>query len=680
MRKLLSTLSSTLQGGVRGGLLLLAFMATTALWAYDFQSGDLYYNITSSSEPYTVEVTYKSLRANYSNTTLVIPSSVEYNGITYTVTSIGAQAFMNCKQLTAITIPNSVIAIGGSAFTSSALYKDESNWENECLYVDNCLISAKRTLSGSCAIKEGTRVIAGSAFGTCASLTAVDIPNSVIGIGSGAFRNCSALTSVVIPSGVTSIEDYTFNECTSLSSITLPNTITRIGDFALSNCSTLVAFDMPTHVKSIGKAAFGNCIGLTSAIVIPEGVTCIADSAFLLCTHIPSISLPQTITQIGNYAFSNCLALTSITIPKNVTKIGSFAFNYCYPNAIVVEKGNTHYDSRDNCNAIIETASNKLIKGCCNTTIPNTVTQIEGYAFVYHACPTSLTIPKSVVNIGLFSFYDCYKLSSIVVENGNPIYDSRDNCNAIIETASNKLIKGCCNTTIPNTITSIGDYAFYDVFIYDSASIVIPNSVKSIGDFAFCYCTKLVSVALPEGLTSIGQFAFYYCFDLANINFPNSMTDIGQSAFYFCRSLKSVVIPDNVTSVGTGAFYNCFSLESLTIGSGVQTFGWNAFENTYALKTVICKIVEVPVVQFYFSGTVFADATLYVPAESIEEYKADYTWGKFGTILPLDQAPSGVENVTSLGNYKQSQIKTIHNGQLLIIRDGVEYNALGVRL
>ena len=663
--------------------LFLALVATTALWASDFQSGELYYNITSSSTPYTVEVTYKSLRANYSNTTLVIPSSVEYNGITYTVTSIGAQAFMNCKQLTAITIPNSVIAIGGSAFSGSALYNDGNNWDNECLYIDNCLIAVKKTFSGTCVIKEGTRVIAGSAFGTCASLTAVDIPNSVVGIGRGAFNCCSALTSVVIPSGVTSIEDYTFNECTSLSSITLPNTITSIGDFALSNCSTLVAFDMPTHVKSIGKAAFMDCRNLTSDITIPEGVTCIADSAFYLCTNIPSITLPQTITQIGNYAFSNCRLLTSITIPKNVTKIGSFAFNYCYPTTIVVENGNTHYDSRDNCNAIIETVNNKLIKGCCNTTIPNTVTQIEGYAFVYHACPSSITIPKSVVNIGLFSFYGCYNLSSIVVENGNPIYDSRDNCNAIIETASNNLFKGCVNTTIPNTITSIGDYAFDNVFIFISdnpASIVIPNSVKSIGNAAFRYCTTLASVVLSEGLTSIGHYAFYGCYDLASITLPNSMTDIGDYAFSRCSSFKSVVIPDGVTSVGNGSFNSCSDLEFLTIGSGVQTFGWNVFENTYALKTVICKIVEVPYVQFYFSGTVFADATLYVPAESIEAYKADYTWGRFGTILPLDQAPSGVENVTSLGNYKQSQIKTIHNGQLLIIRDGVEYNALGIRL
>lgn len=617
--------------------LFVALLAATSLWAYDFQAGDLYYNITSSSAPYFVEVTYKSPRSNYSNATLTIPAQVENNGITYAVTGIGNSAFLNAKSLISVSIPSSVINIGGKSFSGTPLYKDESNWTDGVLYIDNCLIEAKSTISGSYTIKEGTRVIAGSAFGTCASLTAVDIPNSVVSIGSGAFNSCSALTSITIPNSVTCISDYTFNECTSLSSLTLPNTITSIGECAFRNCSTLVSFEIPYSVKSIGKAAFMECRNLTSSITIPEGVTCISDSAFYLCTQIPSITLPQTITQIGNYAFSNCLLLTSITIPKNVTKIGSFAFNYCYPTTIVVENGNTHYDSRDNCNAIIETANNKLIKGCCNTTIPNTVTQIEEYAFVYDACPSSITIPKSAVNIGLFSFYGCYNLSSIVVENGNPRYDSRDNCNAIIETPTNTLIKGCHNTIIPNTVTNIGDYAFD-------------------------HCSQLISITIP-----------------------NSVTNVGNQAFYFCTSLKSVVIPDNVTSIGNVAFYCCYALQSLTIGSGVRTFGWNAFDYCYDLKTVICKLVKVPTESeayygIYFTGTAHADATLYVPMESLEDYKSTYPWNKFGTILPLNQAPNGVENLTSLDNNKEPQVKTIRNGQLIILRDGVEYNAMGQEL
>ena len=608
--------------------LFVAFFVTTTLWAYDFQSGDLYYNITSTSAPYTVEVTYKSPRSNYSNTILTIPAQVEYNGTTYAVTGIGSSAFLNAKYLTSVSIPSSVVNIGGSAFSSTPLYKDESNWTDGVLYIDNCLIEAKPTISGSYTIKEGTRVIAGNAFWR-ASLTAIDIPNSVVSIGDGAFNSCSALTSVTIPNSVTCIGDYTFNECTSLSSITLPNTITSIGEFAFRNCSTLVSFEIPNSVKSIGKAAFMECRNLTSSITIPEGMTCVSDSAFSLCTNIPSITLPQTLAQIGNEAFYYCTSLTSITIPKNVTTIGEYAFHFCYPTSIVVENGNNNYDSRNNCNAIIETASNELIKGCCNTIIPNTVTSIAGCAFAADACPTSIIIPKSVTDIAQFAFYACYDLSSIAIESGNPIYDSRDHCNAIIETATNTLLKGCYNTIIPNTITNIGDYAFD-------------------------HCSQLISITIP-----------------------NSVTNVGNQAFYFCTSLKSLVIPNNVTSIGNAAFYYCTALQSLTIGSGVQTFGWNAFDYNLDLKTVICKLVDVPAVQFYFLGTACADATLYVPAESIEAYKADYTWGKFGTILPLDQAPSDVENVTILDSKNGSSCKTLCNGKLLIVCDGKTYNAMG---
>ena len=617
--------------------LFVALLAATSLWAYDFQAGDLYYNITSSSAPYFVEVTYKSPRSNYSNATLTIPAQVENNGITYAVTGIGNSAFLNAKSLISVSIPSSVINIEGNSFSGTPLYKEESNWTGGVLYIDNCLIAAQSTISGAYNIKEGTRVIAGNAFRACTSLTTINIPNSVVSIGSGAFNFCSALTSITIPNSVTCIGDYTFNECTSLSSLTLPNTITSIGEFAFRNCSTLVSFEIPYSVKSIGKAAFMECRNLTSSITIPEGVTCISDSAFYLCTQIPSITLPPTVTQIGNHAFYDCFSLTSINIPKNVTTIGEYAFHFCSPISIVVENGNMYYDSRNNCNAIIETANNKLIKGCCNSTIPNTVTTITSMAFASEACPTSIIIPKSVINIEHLAFWSCYSLSSVVVESGNPRYDSRDNCNAIIETPTNTLIKGCHNTIIPNTVTNIGDYAFD-------------------------HCSQLISITIP-----------------------NSVTNVGNQAFYFCTSLKSVVIPDNVTSIGNSAFYYCLALQSLTIGSGVQTFGWNAFDYCYDLKTVICKLVKVPTESeayygIYFTGTAHADATLYVPMESLEDYKSTYPWNKFGTILPLNQAPNGVENLTSLDNNKEPQVKTIRNGQLIILRDGVEYNAMGQEL
>ena len=189
----------------------------------------------------------------------------------------------------------------------------------------------------------------------------------------------------------------------------------------------------------------------------------------------------------------SCPSITGISIPKSVTSIYNYAFSECTSlESISVESGNTVYDSRDNCNAVIETASNKLLIGCMKTVIPASVTTIDEYAFQNCINLTHITIPKSVESVSPTAFKSCNKLMSIVVEGENSFYDSRDNCNAIIRTESNKLIIGCKNTIIPTSVTAIGEYAFNN---YDGLTgILIPKSVAAIASNAFENCTNLVSV------------------------------------------------------------------------------------------------------------------------------------------------------------------------------------------
>ena len=883
---------------------LIAVIAVMPTYAYNFESGGIYYDI----------VGFNSLAVTYGDSKptgiIDIPGNLTFMGRDYNVISIGKDAFSGCIGLTSIKIPNTVTSIESGAFS-------------------RC--SGLTSIS----IPNSVTSIGGSAFSGCSALTSIKLSNNVKSIENSTFRDCRVLTTITIPSSVTSIGDYAFTDC-GLTSVTIPSSVTSIGKnafscngltsyyvdssnpsftsasgvlfnknktvivsypvgkidsgylipnsvisiggYAFSGCGGLTSITIPNSVTSIGSSAFSGCSGLTS-ITIPNSVTSIENSTFSGCTGLTSITIPNGVTSIGSYVFSNCSGLASITISNSVTSIGDYAFSYCSGlSSIKVESGNTKYDSRNDCNAIIETASNTLIMGCKNTTIPNSVTSIASSAFSYCNALTSITIPESVEKIEKYAFTNCSGLTSIISKKTEPFYvdyyvfsseiystatlyvpldtksaykkmpywyefkniveieesntspkrtinvpkagtlkdsisesekytieeltltgelngtDFRllrdmagnnylgqntsgklrvlDLTNAKVVVGGEKYLDtdnihgngissygyyhydisqnnempqavffGCYLRVIhfPNTVTCIKESAFE--YCRDLPSITIPNSVTSIGSSAFSNCSGLTSITIPYSVTSIGNGAFSNCSGLTSINvesgntiydsrnncnaiietssntliagckittIPNSVTSIGNHAFDGCNGLTSISIPSSVTSIGNyafmgcsglpfimilgsvtsignHAFYGCSGLTSISIPNSVTSIGVYAFRGCSELKDIISEIkTPFEIDENVFS--VYSAATLTVPNGTKSAYQSTAGWKNFTNIK--ESAPSQVsftdQGITYLGTIStlKAEVQFVNDGNVVIpatvVYNGSSYDVTSI--
>ena len=672
----------------------------------------IYYNLNAGSEQATVTYGNTKYAGN-----VVIPETVRYSGITYTVTSIGQGAFASCSDLTSVTIPKGLTSIDANAFSSCSNLTSVTINSNAILTQEFTSNTGVNKYFGDQVteyiVGDDVTEIAVYAFVGCTEMKSVTIGRKVenmnftryspfyssvynptvtsVRINSDAIvsanytenkslKNCfgSQVTEYIIGDDVTGIGECAFSYCEEMTSLTIGNNVASIGQKAFYYCNKITEVTIPASVKSIGTTPFRNCEKLTkvsinsdaivsqdfdtsntlrnifgeyvSEFILGEGVTKIGNNAFYYSGYAPttvtSVTVPESLTAIGDNAFNAC-EIASLSFGNNLKTIGSYAFQYCPLTSI---------------------------------TIPNSVTSIGEKAFSDCSALSSVSLGSGVTSIGNDAFYYCNGLKKAdfaSVESMCKISYGNASSNPLYY-AGDLYINGqkTDDVVIPNSVTSISDYAFVNSHI---TSVTIPNSITSIVNGTFgsnlqsvkinsnaivskayeyhyqsglkaIFGSQVTEYIIGEDVTSIGDYAFADIYSggskLASITIPASVTTIGAYALYECRNLTSVTIAEGgLKTIGDRAFNNCEKLQSIIIPASTTTIGDYVFSGCSALLSVTSMSKDVPSAGENAFYRLSWEAVLYVPASSVEAYTNTDPWCGFGVIVAMDEYEPVTEGI-----------------------------------